>query len=74
MAESDMPRMIVTTAMSVEGHEVAEYLGIVRGIVVPASDLYAVGATALQLVGGRPPADWFDALNGAWRFSGSFRR
>lgn len=39
MAESDMPRMVVTTAMSVEGHEVAEYLGVVRGIVVRSASI-----------------------------------
>ena len=39
MAADDRPRLIVTTAMSVEGHEVAEYLGIVRGIVVRATSI-----------------------------------
>jgi uncharacterized protein YbjQ (UPF0145 family) len=32
-------RLIVTTGVAVEGHEVAEYLGIVRGIVVRAASI-----------------------------------
>ena len=30
------PRLIATTTFSVEGHRIAEYLGIVRGVVVRA--------------------------------------
>jgi uncharacterized protein YbjQ (UPF0145 family) len=39
MAASEQPRMIVTTAMNVEGCEVAEYLGVVRGIVVRSATI-----------------------------------
>jgi serine/threonine protein kinase len=56
-----------STIIGTSGYTPPEQL---RGIVVPASDLYAVGATALQLVSGRPPAEWYDALNGSWRFPG----
>ncbi|WP_414737757.1 YbjQ family protein [Gemmata algarum] len=38
MADKE-PRMIVTTAMGVDGFEVAEYLGVVRGIVVRAATI-----------------------------------
>ena len=41
-----------------------------RGVVAPASDLYALGATALHLVSGRAPERWYDALAGEWRFRG----
>lgn len=33
------PKLIVTTAMGVDGYEVAEYLGVVRGIVVRATSI-----------------------------------
>jgi serine/threonine-protein kinase len=42
----------------------------IRGVVAPASDLYALGATALHLVSGRAPERWYDALAGEWRFRG----
>ncbi|AWM36270.1 hypothetical protein GobsT_59460 [Gemmata obscuriglobus] len=38
MADKE-PRLIVTTAMGVDGFEVAEYLGVVRGIVVRAATI-----------------------------------
>ena len=31
---SDRPQLIVTTGNEVQGHEIEEYLGVVRGIVV----------------------------------------
>ena len=34
MAESDRPKLIVTTGNEVHGYAIEEYLGIVRGIVV----------------------------------------
>ena len=34
MATKGKPRLIVTTTVAVDGYEVTEYLGIVRGIVV----------------------------------------
>ena len=39
MAESDRPKLIVTTGNEVHGHEIEEYLGIVRGIVVRATSI-----------------------------------
>jgi uncharacterized protein YbjQ (UPF0145 family) len=36
---SDSPKLIITTSQHVEGYEVVEYLGIVRGIVVRASSI-----------------------------------
>ena len=41
-----------------------------RGVVVPASDLYALAATALHLLSGRHPFDWYDAMTGQWKFGG----
>ena len=41
-----------------------------RGVVVPASDLYALGATALHLASGRHPFELYDALSGQWQFAG----
>ena len=41
-----------------------------RGVVVPASDLYALGATALNLATARHPFDWYDALSGQWQLAG----
>ena len=41
-----------------------------RGAVAPASDLYALGATALHLLSGRTPDRWYDPLSGEWRFRG----
>ena len=34
MASEDRPKLIVTTGNDVQGHEIDEYLGVVRGIVV----------------------------------------
>ena len=39
MPNGDRPRLIVTTTVAVEGYEVAEYLGVVRGIVVRATSI-----------------------------------
>jgi uncharacterized protein YbjQ (UPF0145 family) len=39
MADGTKPKLIVTTAVSVEGYEIAEYLGVVRGIVVRAASI-----------------------------------
>ena len=39
MANGERSRLIVTTTMLVEGYEVAEYLGVVRGIVVRATSI-----------------------------------
>ena len=39
MAESDRPKLIVTTGNEVQGHEIEEYLGIVRGIVDRATSI-----------------------------------
>lgn len=40
------------------------------GRPVAASDLYALGATALHLLSGRPPVDWHDVESGELRLDG----
>ncbi len=39
MATNDGPRLIVTTTLAVDGYEVDEYLGVVRGIVVRTTSI-----------------------------------
>lgn len=39
MADSRELKLIITTTLAVEGHEVAEYIGVVRGIVVRATSI-----------------------------------
>src|SRR5829696_744418 len=39
MAEADRSKLIVTTGNEVHGHEIDEYLGVVRGIVVRATSI-----------------------------------
>lgn len=39
MADSDRPRLIVTTGNEVQGYQIEEYLGVVRGIVVRATSI-----------------------------------
>ena len=39
MPANTAPRLIVTTTLTVEGYEVAEYLGVVRGIIVRAPSI-----------------------------------
>jgi serine/threonine protein kinase len=56
-----------STIIGTSGYTPPEQL---RGIVMPASDLYALGAMALHLVSGRPPGEWFDPYHGRWRFAG----
>ena len=56
-----------STIIGTSGYTPPEQL---RGVVVPASDLYAVGATALQLLTGRSPAELYNVIEGAWRFAG----
>jgi serine/threonine protein kinase len=56
-----------STVIGTSGYTPPEQL---RGLVLPASDLYSVGATALHLLSGRPPAEWYDAVHGTWRFAG----
>jgi len=38
----------------------------IKGKVLPASDLYSLGVTCLQLLTGVPPFDLFDAINDCW--------
>jgi serine/threonine protein kinase len=65
------PEVLTTTPASVvvysAGYAPPEQL---RGAVAPASDLYALGATALHLLSGRTPDRWYDPLSGEWRFRG----
>lgn len=57
MATQERPRLIVTTTLSVEGHEVAEYLGIVRGIVVRATSIsQGIRGALKSFVGGNVAA------------------
>jgi len=52
MAE-ERAKLIVTTGNEVHGHEIEEYLGIVRGIVVRSRSIVGnIGATLQTLLGG----------------------
>ncbi len=57
MPESNAPRMIITTTMQVEGYEVVEYLGVVRGIVVRATSIsQGIRGAFKSIVGGNVAA------------------
>ena len=52
MTEPIAPQM-VTTTFDLEGYEIVEYLGVVRGIVVRSRSVFGnIGATLQTLVGG----------------------
>ncbi len=50
--------MIVTTGMDVEGAKVAQYLGVVRGIVVRATGIGAGFIGGLKSLGGGNIEEW----------------
>lgn len=53
MAADTEPRLIVTTVMGVDGYEVAEHLGVVRGIVVRAASItQGIRGALMSFVGG----------------------
>ena len=63
---ADRPRLIVTTGNEVAGHEIVEYLGIVRGIVVRATSISQgirgafksiVGGNGMQAAGSQQNGD-----------------
>ena len=50
-------KLIVTTTLTVEGYEIAEYLGIVRGIVVRATSItQGIRGAFKSIVGGNVEA------------------
>jgi uncharacterized protein YbjQ (UPF0145 family) len=52
MTEPISPQM-VTTTFTLEGYEIVQYLGVVRGIVVRSRSLFGnIGASLQTLVGG----------------------
>jgi len=55
------------TGLYTPGFTPPEQLG---GQVVPASDLYALGVTAVCLASGRQPGEWHDTAAGRWRLVG----
>src|SRR5215831_6221895 len=57
MPEDKRPKLIITTTMAVEGHEVVEYLGIVRGIVVRATSIsQGIRGAFRSIIGGNVAA------------------
>jgi uncharacterized protein YbjQ (UPF0145 family) len=57
MSAGDRPQLIVTTGNEVQGHEIAEYLGIVRGIVVRATSItQGIRGALKSIVGGNVEA------------------
>jgi uncharacterized protein YbjQ (UPF0145 family) len=57
MAADDRPKLIVTTGNDVAGHEITEYLGIVRGIVVRAKSItQGIRGAFKSIVGGNVAA------------------
>jgi uncharacterized protein YbjQ (UPF0145 family) len=57
MADDARPKLIVTTGNEVQGHEIAEYLGVVRGIVVRATSIsQGIRGAFKSIVGGNVEA------------------
>lgn len=44
--------ILVTTGNEIEGHRIARYLGVVRGIVVRSRSIFGTVGAALQTLGG----------------------
>ena len=54
---ADRPKLIVTTGNEVAGHDIAEYLGIVRGIVVRAKTIsQGIRGAFSSIIGGNVAA------------------
>jgi uncharacterized protein YbjQ (UPF0145 family) len=58
-------RILVTTSMSIEGHRIVEYLGIVRGIVVRTPSIGAGIVGAFKSIGGGNIKEYSDVCEGA---------
>lgn len=50
--------MIVTTGMDIEGHQIAQYLGVVRGIVVRATGIGRGLIGGLKAIAGGNIEEW----------------
>ncbi len=58
-------RVLVTTSQTIEGHRVAEYLGVVRGIVVRTPSLGAGIVGAFKSLGGGNIKEYSDVCEAA---------
>jgi uncharacterized protein YbjQ (UPF0145 family) len=58
-------RILVTTSMSIEGHRIVEYLGIVRGIVVRSPSIGAGIVGAFKSIGGGNIKEYSDVCEAA---------
>jgi uncharacterized protein YbjQ (UPF0145 family) len=58
-------RLLVTTSMSIEGHRIVEYLGIVRGIVVRSPSIGAGIVGAFKSIGGGNIKEYSDVCEAA---------
>jgi uncharacterized protein YbjQ (UPF0145 family) len=58
-------RILVTTSMTIEGHRIVEYLGIVRGIVVRTPSIGAGIVGAFKSIGGGNIKEYSDVCEGA---------
>ena len=58
-------RVLVTTSQTIEGHRVAEYLGLVRGIVVRTPSLGAGIVGAFKSLGGGNIKEYSDVCEAA---------
>jgi len=58
-------RVLVTTSQTIEGHRIAEYLGLVRGIVVRTPSLGAGIVGAFKALGGGNIKEYSDVCEAA---------
>jgi uncharacterized protein YbjQ (UPF0145 family) len=58
-------RVLVTTSQTIEGHRIAEYLGLVRGIVVRTPSLGAGIVGAFKSLGGGNIKEYSDVCEAA---------
>lgn len=60
---------LASTGMVKLTHEYAPLEQVRCGTIYPASDLYSLGVTCMQLLTGVPIDDLYDVLKGGWRWS-----